>query len=111
MVVMARTARTVGVSMTPEDQERWDRLRRGRRTSDFVRHLLDLEERDARDRQQHEALTRLLAFQDELPGEWKDETYYDLDDPDDYRPIPAAYTDASVDLRGYFASRRPDTRT
>ena len=35
--LMPRTARTVGVSMTPEDRVRWDRLRRGRGSSEFVR--------------------------------------------------------------------------
>lgn len=105
---MPRTARTVGVSMTPDDLKRWDRLRRGRRTSEFVRHLLDLEEQDARRRGHDAALAELIAFQSEIPPEWKDETYYDLDGPVDHRPIPPAYTRASIDARGVVESWRHD---
>lgn len=92
--------------MAPEDRARWDRLRRGRRTADFVRHLLDLEERDARRREHEAALAELIRFQDELPPEWKDEAHYVLDSADDFAPIPEQYTRGSFDMREVLASWR-----
>jgi hypothetical protein len=105
-MAMSRTARTKGVSMRPEDEVRWNRLQGSRRTADFVRHLLDLEERESRSRAQNEALEELLRFQSELPPEWKEEAYYDLDDPDDYGTIPEEIAQASFDMRPVLASWR-----
>ena len=33
---------------------------------------------------QREALDRILRLQAELPPEWKDEAYHDLDDPEEF---------------------------
>jgi hypothetical protein len=105
-MAMSRTARTKGVSMRPEDEVRWDRLQGSRRTSDFVRHLLDLEEEGARRRAHNEALEELIRFQAELPPAWKDEAHYDLDDADEYTPIPAEIAEASFDISPVLASWR-----
>lgn len=100
---MARIARTVGVSMNPADRARWDRLRRGRGTSEFVRHLLDLEEREARRKEQEAALVELIRLQDELPAAWQEDAAWALPE-DDLTPIPPEAAEATVDLRRVLAS-------
>jgi len=107
MPVMGRTAKTVGVSMSPEDRSRWDRLRRGRRTADFVRHLLDLEEQESRCRDQEAALAELIRFQDELPAAWKEDAAWDLPEPE-VTPIPDGIANVTIDMREVLASWRED---
>ena len=100
---MPRTARTVGVSMTPEDRVRWDRLRRGRGNSEFMRHLLDLEEREARREAQEAALVELIRLQDELPAAWQEDAAWDLPEPD-VSPIPPEIAEITIDLTEVLAS-------
>jgi hypothetical protein len=104
-VKMGRVARTKGVSMRPEDEVRWNRLQGGRRTADFVRHLLDLEESEARRREQEAVLAKLVRFQDELPVAWREDAAWDLPEPD-ISPIPPEITGASIDMRPVLDSWR-----
>jgi hypothetical protein len=93
--------------MTPEDRSRWDRLRRGRRTADFVRHLLDLEEREARRRDQEAALAEVMRLQDEMPAAWKEDAAWDLPEPD-VSPFPEDFDRVTIDMREVLASWRED---
>jgi hypothetical protein len=102
---MARVAKTVGVSMFPEDRARWDRLRSGRQTAEFMRHLLDREEQERRNADQEALLAELLRFQDELPPAWKADAAWDLPEPD-VSPISEDIAEATFDVGPVLASWR-----
>lgn len=89
--------------MHPEDRARWDRLRRGRGTSEFVRHLLDLAEQDARRKEQEAALVELTRLQEEFPAAWQEDAAWALPE-DDLSPIPPEAATATVDLGKVLAS-------
>lgn len=59
--------------MTRADSDRWGRLQGARRTSDFVRHLLDLAEEELGRQAASDALVVLLRVREQLPGEWSHE--------------------------------------
>jgi hypothetical protein len=91
--------------MTPEDRVRWDRLRRGRGNSEFMRHLLDLEEREARREEQEAALVELIRLQDAMPAAWQEDAAWDLPEPN-VSPIPREIAEATIDLTDVLASWR-----
>lgn len=75
--------------MLPEDRARWERLQGGRRTSDFVRHLLDREEEDQAQGDPHGVLAKVLAEQSRLPAAWFDDGMWGGESAGaDVSPIP-----------------------
>jgi hypothetical protein len=68
--------------MGPEDRARWDLLKGGRRTADFVRHLLDLEEEHEARTDAAIALVRMVEVQSLLPDRWEDEHAWEYESPD-----------------------------
>jgi hypothetical protein len=91
--------------MSPQDRDRWDRLRRGRGTAEFMRHLLDREEQEWRREEQEAALAELIRFQAELPAAWQEDAAWDLPEPD-VSPIPMKLRRATIDMREVLASWR-----
>jgi len=91
--------------MFPEDRARWERLRGGRGTAEFMRHLLDREERERRKEDQEAVLAELIRFQNELPSVWSDDDAWDLPEPD-VSPVPEAIAEASFDVGPILASWR-----
>ncbi len=45
-----------------------------------------------------------MRFQAELPPEWKNEAYYELDSPGDFGQIPDEFATATIDMREVLAS-------
>ncbi len=69
---MARTARSRGISMTPEVAALWDRLRGDRRPAQFLRELLQ-READRRDEEERMAALRWLdEVRASVPPAWHD---------------------------------------
>jgi hypothetical protein len=85
---MTRTAQTIGVSMSPADQARWQALRQDRRTSDFVRHLLDLEEEHQARLDASAAHRQVLELQASLPQAWGQDGAWDFVSPDEGAVAP-----------------------
>lgn len=99
---MPRVAETKGVSMRPEDRARWERLQAGRRTSDFVRHLLDREEEEQARDNPRAVLAKLTAEQSRLPAAWFDDDMWAAESAGvDVGPLPAEWTreGSTVDVR------------
>lgn len=95
---MARTATTTGVSMTPDVKARWEELRHGRGASEFVRHLLQLEEQSTqRDRSTFD-MVRLMQLQTELPAAWQRDDAWAIERPDERSAVPAVVTTATIDM-------------
>ena len=76
---------------TASARNRWERLQGSRRTSDFVRHLLDREEEDRAKGDPHAILARVLAEQSRLPAAWFDDGMWGGESAGaDVSPIPDA---------------------
>jgi hypothetical protein len=69
---MARTARTRGISMTPEVATLWDQLRGDRRPAQFLRELLQREAERRREEEGRAALAWLEELRASLPPSWYD---------------------------------------
>jgi hypothetical protein len=87
---MARTARTRGISMTPEVAALWDRLRGDRRPAQFLRELL---QREAQRRAEEEAnadLRWLEELRASLPASFYDPELLRVgdDEHEDERNLP-----------------------
>jgi hypothetical protein len=99
---MSRVAETKGVSMLPEDRARWERLKGRRRTSDFVRQLLDREEEEQAGGDPNATLTKIITEQSRLPAAWLDADVWGAESAGaDVGGIPVELTDhgASIDVR------------
>lgn len=87
---MARTARTRGISMTPDVAALWDRLRGDRRPAQFLRELL---QREAVRREEEERIADLRWLEGvraSVPESWHDPELARIgeDDHDDERTLP-----------------------
>ena len=79
--------------MTPEDKVRWERLQGRRRTSEFVRHLMDLAEEEAARHTANATLDKILEAQRGRPAAWLDDATWDCDSlGDDVSPLPTPFT-------------------
>jgi len=80
---MARTARSRGISMTPEVAALWDRLRGGRRPAAFLRDLLQHEQARLQEEQGRAALRWLQETRASLPPSWYDPELARVGDDED----------------------------
>src|SRR5258706_10283020 len=69
---MARTARTRGISMTPEVAALWDQLRGDRRPAQFLRELLQREAERRGEEEANAALRWLEETRAAIPASWYD---------------------------------------
>jgi hypothetical protein len=69
---MARTARTRGISMTPEVATLWDQLRGDRRPAQFLRELLQREAERRGEEEANAALRWLEETRAAIPASWYD---------------------------------------
>jgi hypothetical protein len=72
--------------MAPQDRQRWDLLKGGRRTADFVRHLLDLEEEHEAGSDATIAFVRMIEVQSLLPAHWDADRAWEFESPDTGAP-------------------------
>jgi len=91
---MARTARSRGISMTPEVAALWDRLRGDRRPAQFLRELLQREAQRREEEERTAALRWLEELRAGLPPGWDDPELLRIgeDEHDEERslaPLPA----------------------
>jgi hypothetical protein len=97
---MARTARTRGISMTPEVAALWDRLRGDRRPAQFLRELLVRESERRAEEEASAALRWLEEVRASVPPSWRDPELLRIgeDEHEEERALPPLPQGATVTL-------------